>query len=83
MRREDGSRHYSGINYAAPGGNRPLPLDVWVPDASAPPFLLVHGVKDWLVPYAQSEQLAAALTAAGVSIELVPIEDAEHIQRLR
>jgi acetyl esterase/lipase len=45
----------------------------------APPFLLVHGTADWLVPYAQSEQLAAELTAAGVPVTLVPIEGAEHI----
>ena len=45
----------------------------------APPFLLVHGTADWLVPYAQSEQLHAALTAAGVSSTLVPVEGAEHI----
>jgi acetyl esterase/lipase len=47
--------------------------------AGAPPFLLVHGTADWLVPYAQSEQLHAALTAAGVSSTLVPAEGAEHI----
>jgi acetyl esterase/lipase len=47
--------------------------------ADAPPFLLVHGTADWLVPYAQSEQLHAALTAAGVSSTLVPVEGAEHI----
>jgi acetyl esterase/lipase len=45
----------------------------------APPFLLVHGTADWLVPYAQSEQLHAALTAAGVSSTLVPVEGAEHV----
>jgi acetyl esterase/lipase len=45
----------------------------------APPFLLVHGTTDWLVPYAQSEQLAAALTEAGVPVRLVPVEGAEHI----
>ena len=45
----------------------------------APPFLLVHGTTDWLVPYAQSEQLHAALTAAGVESRLVPVEGAEHI----
>ena len=45
----------------------------------APPFLLVHGTADWLVPFAQSEQLHAALTAAGVSSTLVPVEGAEHI----
>ena len=36
----------------------------------APPFLLVHGTADWLVPYAQSEQLHAALTGAGVDCRL-------------
>jgi acetyl esterase/lipase len=45
----------------------------------APPFLLVHGTADWLVPYAQSEQLHAALSEAGVDCELVPVEDAQHI----
>jgi dipeptidyl aminopeptidase/acylaminoacyl peptidase len=47
--------------------------------AGAPPFLLVHGTTDWLVPYAQSEQLHDALTAAGADSRLVPIEGAEHI----
>jgi acetyl esterase/lipase len=47
--------------------------------ADAPPFLLVHGTTDWLVPYAQSEQLHAALTAAGVDSRLVRVEGAEHI----
>jgi acetyl esterase/lipase len=46
---------------------------------NAPPFLLVHGVADWLVPYAQSGQLAAALEAAGGSVQLVPVEGAQHI----
>ena len=45
----------------------------------APPFLLVNGTADWLVPYGQSEQLHAALTAAGVSTRLVPVEGALHI----
>ncbi|HEV7189533.1 MAG TPA: alpha/beta hydrolase [Blastococcus sp.] len=45
----------------------------------APPFLLVHGTADWLVPYDQSEQLHAALTAAGVDSRLVPVEGAQHV----
>jgi acetyl esterase/lipase len=53
------------------------PITHVTPDA--PPFLLVHGTTDWLVPYSQSEQLHAALTAAGVDSRLVPVEDAEHI----
>jgi acetyl esterase/lipase len=53
------------------------PITHVTPDA--PPFLLVHGTTDWLVPYSQSEQLHAALTAAGVDSRLVPVEGAEHI----
>src|SRR3954452_25065244 len=47
--------------------------------ADAPPLLLVHGTTDWLVPYAQSEQLHAALTAVGVDSRLVPVQAAMHI----
>ena len=53
------------------------PVTHVTPDA--PPFLLLHGTADWLVPYAQSEQLAAAMTAAGASAELVPVDGAGHI----
>ncbi|MGY1808631.1 alpha/beta hydrolase fold domain-containing protein [Blastococcus sp. SYSU D00669] len=45
----------------------------------APPFLLVHGTADWLVPYAQSEALHAALQAAGANSTLVPVEGAQHV----
>jgi acetyl esterase/lipase len=45
----------------------------------SPPFLLLHGTADWLVPYGQSQQLAAAMTAAGAPVELVPIDGAGHI----
>jgi acetyl esterase/lipase len=108
VRRDDGVRHHVGATYAAPGGYRPLQLDLWVPDSATPPPLvvwihgggwmmgdrrylpetlrpnqvfdeLVHGTTDWLVPYAQSEQLHAALTAAGVACRLVPVEGAEHV----
>jgi acetyl esterase/lipase len=53
------------------------PITHVTPDA--PPFLLVHGTADWLVPFAQSEALHAALTAAGVEARLVPVEGAQHI----
>ena len=53
------------------------PVTHVTPDA--PPFLLLHGTADWLVPYAQSQQLAAAMTAAGAPVELVPIDGAGHI----
>ena len=47
--------------------------------ADSPPFLLVHGTADHVVPFSQSEELAAALTAAGVSARLVPVDGADHI----
>jgi acetyl esterase/lipase len=53
------------------------PVTHVTPDA--PPFLLVHGTADWLVPYAQSEQLHAALTGAGVDCRLEPVDGAQHI----
>ncbi|TIC85621.1 alpha/beta hydrolase [Nocardioides sp. GY 10127] len=46
--------------------------------AGAPPFLLVHGTADSLVPHVQSERLRDRLADAGVPVELVSIEGAEH-----
>ena len=43
-----------------------------------PPFLIVHGEKDSTVPFNQSELLTAALKAAGVPVELVPMKGAGH-----
>jgi acetyl esterase/lipase len=53
------------------------PLSYVTPQA--PPFLLIHGKADAVVPYSQSELLEAALTTAGVSVRLVPVEGADHI----
>ena len=50
--------------------------------AAAPPFLLVHGTADRFVPAAQSAALAAALEAAGADVELLLIEDADHMWTL-
>jgi len=47
--------------------------------SGAPPFLLVHGTADTVVPYAQSEVLAQALTQNGVPVRLLPIDGADHI----
>jgi len=46
--------------------------------ADAPPFLLIHGDSDALVPLSQSELLAQALSAAGVRNDVVVIEGADH-----
>ncbi len=43
-----------------------------------PPTFLVHGANDPLVPVSQSEDLAAALTDAGVPNRLVVIPGAGH-----
>ncbi|HWE35070.1 MAG TPA: alpha/beta hydrolase [Isosphaeraceae bacterium] len=44
----------------------------------APPFLILHGNKDPLVPFRQSEHLAAALKKAGVECHFIPVRDAGH-----
>ncbi|MFJ3876026.1 alpha/beta hydrolase fold domain-containing protein [Streptomyces sp. NPDC090077] len=60
------ARAASPVTYAAGG-------------SGAPPFLLVHGTRDGLVPYGQSEALHAALHAAGGESVLEPVEGADHI----
>ncbi|BCB76976.1 alpha/beta hydrolase [Phytohabitans flavus] len=47
--------------------------------AEAPPFLCVHGVADKVVPYSQSEHLAAVLHAYGTRCDLRPVPGADHI----
>ncbi|WP_036393550.1 alpha/beta hydrolase [Micromonospora chokoriensis] len=44
----------------------------------APPMLLIHGDQDVVVPVGQSEELAAALTAAGAEVELLVVPGADH-----
>ena len=46
--------------------------------SDAPPFLILHGTADPLVPIDQSERLAAALKQANVPIEFIPIQGAKH-----
>lgn len=43
-----------------------------------PPFLIVHGTKDPMVPFKQSELLHAALKRANVTSTLIAIEGAGH-----
>lgn len=44
----------------------------------APPFLLIHGDADMLVPLQQSERMLAALKSAGVSAELIVKKGGGH-----
>ncbi|CAL9282598.1 alpha/beta hydrolase fold domain-containing protein [Streptomyces sp. SudanB182_2057] len=63
---------------AAPGPARDASPALRVTPA-APPFLLLHGTEDELVPCAQSDRLAAALRAAGVPVEQVRVPGANHL----
>ncbi|MGW7346647.1 alpha/beta hydrolase fold domain-containing protein [Streptomyces sp. NPDC054854] len=46
--------------------------------ADAPPFLVLHGTEDTLIPLAQGEQLAAALLRVGARVDFRPVLGAEH-----
>ncbi|MEZ0163761.1 alpha/beta hydrolase fold domain-containing protein [Kineococcus sp. LSe6-4] len=48
------------------------------PGAVLPPFLLVHGSRDRLVPFGQSVLLTEALQRAGHRVDLVRLEGADH-----
>jgi acetyl esterase/lipase len=45
----------------------------------APPFLLLHGTADRLVPTRQSERLGAALEDAGAAVTLELLDGADHL----
>lgn len=42
------------------------------------PILLIHGKDDTVVPYAQSEEMASALRAAGKPVEMVTLKGEDH-----
>jgi alpha-L-fucosidase 2 len=46
--------------------------------AGLPPFLLIHGTDDTLVPFDQSLKFQEKLRAAGVSCELLPVKGGGH-----
>jgi acetyl esterase/lipase len=46
--------------------------------SGCPPWLLIHGTEDSVVPFEQSELMLAALQAAGVACDLLPIPGAGH-----
>jgi alpha-L-fucosidase 2 len=43
-----------------------------------PPFLLIHGTSDTVVPYDQSERMLKKLKAAGIPAELITVEGGGH-----
>ncbi|MEX0667860.1 MAG: alpha/beta hydrolase, partial [Acidimicrobiia bacterium] len=44
----------------------------------APPFLVIHGTSDSLVPIAEAEFFVEALRSAGAPVEFLPIPRAQH-----
>jgi len=46
-----------------------------------PPFLLIHGTADRLVPYSQSPAMCARMQAAGASCEVYPVDGGGHGMR--
>jgi alpha-L-fucosidase 2 len=58
-------------------GLRQLSPRTWV-RAGAPPFLMIHGTADALVPFHQSEAMCDALRSAGNLCELVPVPGGGH-----
>lgn len=54
------------------------PMEMVEKGKEYPPFLLIHGDKDPLVPYSQSEAMAAKLVEADVPTQLIRVEGAEH-----
>jgi alpha-L-fucosidase 2 len=53
----------SPINYVTPG---------------MPPYLLIHGTGDQLVPFQQSEEMCAKMNSKGASCEVFPVSGAPH-----
>lgn len=47
-------------------------------DKNDPPFLVIHGLADEVVPYCQSELFAAALKEKGLLTELIPVPGGQH-----
>jgi acetyl esterase/lipase len=46
---------------------------------SAPPFLVMHGTRDGLVPFGQSQHLVDRLEELGVRVEFRPVDGADHV----
>jgi acetyl esterase/lipase len=46
--------------------------------ASTPPFLIIHGNRDQVVPFEQSQWLYDAMKVYGNSVELIEVKNADH-----
>lgn len=94
FRRLDDHRICMGLNHDSKGSITTRFLGGRIPDfpdlasqaspvtyldrGTTPPFLIIHGEKDRVVPFGQSEWLHESLQAAGVPSELVPMPGIGH-----
>ncbi len=69
---------YEGASRVFDGFDAALASPVTYVSAEDPPFLMLHGDTDKLVPIEQSQILLAALQAVGVPAELVTVINAGH-----
>ncbi|MEK7866101.1 MAG: alpha/beta hydrolase [Planctomycetota bacterium] len=79
--RGEGGRHeygYIGGPFAEHEELARLASARWQVTKDDPPFLIMHGTEDPVVPFAQSEELHEALEEAGVDVTFVPVEGAGH-----
>jgi acetyl esterase/lipase len=78
---EDMSSPYAKLFGAIPGERAELEKSaspITFVSKDDPPFLIIHGTADALVPYAQSTEFADALKRAGVDVVLQPVPGAGH-----
>ena len=69
-------RAYLGAHYTAED-QRKISADTYF-DAELPPFFLIHGKDDPIVPVEQSEYYYEVLKKAGADVSLLIVEDAVH-----
>ena len=55
-----------------------VPMNYISADSALPPFLIIHGSKDRLVPFGQSVMLFEALKNAGKTAEFYQLKGADH-----
>jgi acetyl esterase/lipase len=58
-------------------GLKQVSPQTWI-NGDAPPFLMIHGTADSLVPVQQSETMCGALRKSGASCELFEVPGAGH-----
>ena len=74
----DAAQKVFGVDHLGPSPQLKRASPVTYVSSSSAPFLIIHGAEDSVVPLNQSVALAAKLTAAGVPVHLIVVQNAEH-----